>query len=118
MSDKDVRGTESLADLLRRSSEPPARKPPTAPEALPEDAAAAEAVEGVGWKRAAPKRLEVEVVDIEAAEFGSGGKAGARGAGCRASTRRRRRGPRSASGCAAVRRAPADHQAAHALCRA
>ena len=68
MSDKDVRGTESLADLLRRGPEPPARQPPAAPETPPEDAAAAEAVEGVGRKRAEPPRLEVEVVDLEPAD--------------------------------------------------
>ncbi len=61
MSDKDVKGPQSLADLLRRGQRPSPPEPPPEDDAAAEDAVVAEAEAQVS----APTRLEVEVVDLE-----------------------------------------------------
>ena len=60
MSDKDAKGIDSLADLLKRGPEPAAavrrcRTPPRRSRPRPQRRG-----------RAAPSRLEVEVIDLEA----------------------------------------------------
>lgn len=67
MSDKDDKGIDSLADLLKRGPEPPAFDHPDAGGEAPPEAefATAEADETAQPEKAAPSRLEVEVIDLE-----------------------------------------------------
>ena len=68
MSDKDAKGIDSLADLLKRGPEAPAADRPDASEEAPyaADTAAADVGGDAEPETAPPKRLEVEVIDLEA----------------------------------------------------
>jgi NitT/TauT family transport system ATP-binding protein len=67
MSDKDDKGIDSLADLLKRGPEPPSFGRPNESGDAPLEAefATAEAGKTARPEKAVPSRLEVEVIDLE-----------------------------------------------------